>query len=755
METATGWWGRPAILAGLAVGLVSPAFAQTAPIAGGPRAEMPVVLHGSDLPQFAGVPEADLAAFRWDGSAWVRIPLQVDPVYDVDLCSEVPGPVNGSWPPIPPGADPAVTCREKRIDVSGLLEGNSVLDDDDEVVFLVREAGQRRPAGTADPPGAGPAFYEIRLRDDGASPPEEGWIYLYAGTSVPEPAGYAISVDTQTGRLAGDAPPPGCTAADNQYTTVETDGFCLYWATRWSLDDLILKDAPTDGCGTALGSWTAEDPRDVLDRWKGHEQEVGGAVDDDYWGCRSAFVDADDGIPRPGEKIGPVRYVRGVLGAKSAVNTTAYTMVYPRYIETEVRLRVHPMTGIARLLDWAPATKGVHTLYRQTSRRPGAPMADPVDGSLSTGCQTVPGKFDGACVVEDDLRAPGVDAWALLAAPGRPRVFAFSRPLVDPSRFTRDPALDPDYKGFESFYADHHGAGRALNENPGEEEDDGSLANTGFRFDVRTPPETCRAFCTGVSEQTCLNGPSPTDPGCQADPETDLGTYYQPLVHRDALMVLAPAPSGEDQAAAGERLARLEREPVAVTAFYDDGSTTCRDGDGDGWGAPNVAACPNGPGPDDCDDANPAVHPGMLDVCNGIDDDCDPGSADGSEDPQVTGGCDGPDADACAEGTGTCSGGVLSCSDASGDSPEICGNGTDDDCDGPVEPADTCTDGATVSDVNGSGRVDGFDLATLARAFGAGCGDPRYDASVDLDQDCLVDGDDLSIMATAFGRRAP
>ena len=35
------------------------------------------------------------------------------------------------------------------------------------------------------------------------------------------------------------------------------------------------------------------------------------------------------------------------------------------------------------------------------------------------------------------------------------------------------------------------------------------------------------------------------------------------------------------------------------------------------------------------------------------------------------------------------------------------------------------------SDINGSGRVDGFDLARLARAFGSADGDSAYDATTD------------------------
>jgi hypothetical protein len=64
-----------------------------------------------------------------------------------------------------------------------------------------------------------------------------------------------------------------------------------------------------------------------------------------------------------------------------------------------------------------------------------------------------------------------------------------------------------------------------------------------------------------------------------------------------------------------------------------DAGTWYLDGDGDGWGADGASteACsqPSGTVAEggDCDDAEPAVHPGATESCNGIDDDCD-GSVD-------------------------------------------------------------------------------------------------------------------------------
>jgi hypothetical protein len=54
-------------------------------------------------------------------------------------------------------------------------------------------------------------------------------------------------------------------------------------------------------------------------------------------------------------------------------------------------------------------------------------------------------------------------------------------------------------------------------------------------------------------------------------------------------------------------------------------------------------------------------------------------------------------------------------------------------------------------DVDRSGRVDGVDLALLARAFGRTAGDDRYAAAADVDADGQVDGRDLALLASRFG----
>ncbi len=105
----------------------------------------------------------------------------------------------------------------------------------------------------------------------------------------------------------------------------------------------------------------------------------------------------------------------------------------------------------------------------------------------------------------------------------------------------------------------------------------------------------------------------------------------------------------------------------------------------------------------DCDDdpvTGPAVYPGATEFCDGIDNDCDPLTADGSGEPWAYSGCDGPDADLCNENIWHCDGGVQICYDFTDDSVEVC-NGYDDDCDG-------STDEGVLSTFYHDGDSDGY-----------------------------------------------
>jgi hypothetical protein len=141
-----------------------------------------------------------------------------------------------------------------------------------------------------------------------------------------------------------------------------------------------------------------------------------------------------------------------------------------------------------------------------------------------------------------------------------------------------------------------------------------------------------------------------------------------------------------------------------------DGSADLYDVDGDGF---------SGCGPD-CDDADPDVRPGVVEICDEIDQDCD-----GVVDEGTT--CGDDDVDGYTEDGGDCNDADPTINPAA---DEVAGNGRDDDCDGVVDQ------GTEDNDYDGSGTLGGDCDDTDATVY---TGAPELEDGLDNDCDGAID----------------
>ena len=155
------------------------------------------------------------------------------------------------------------------------------------------------------------------------------------------------------------------------------------------------------------------------------------------------------------------------------------------------------------------------------------------------------------------------------------------------------------------------------------------------------------------------------------------------------------------------------------------------DVDGDGFAAE-----------DDCDDSNPAVHPGATEFCNNVDDNCDGVVGDS---PTGAGqACNTGQFGVCSASSTACLGGALSCVQNVQSSAELC-DGLDNDCDGQTDEGLTVDgdgDGHSTPGSCGGTKNDCNDtVAAIHPGAAEVCGDG-------IDQDC--NGQDVDCITLAI-----
>jgi hypothetical protein len=353
-----------------------------------------------------GVAVGEIVAYRWGGTQFVEVPVQVDERYhyclsnppsgfsfysgtdkelsyawDVESWKKIDGQCLAQYPAgIGPTPDP----------VPGL-------DDDDEIVFMASDAGPQAPALALPPPGTS-SGHAVSLIDP-LDPSSVKYVYLFR-----KPGGSAFT-------------------AANGYVGYTRDGDADEWIDRYSFrrdDPEVLgvsntdygpnltgsvcrtasypdPDYPPDPDGTprastdrfprdgvtvsspsyrwrATGRWMVRGLQaakpgqpgvygpDLVDRWKGRAFQqspdstislVGFEDEQVNWEANSALL---------GERMGPVRAIREVWGADSGTNVTKTETFYRDAITYRYHVRVHPIPPDGLYTSW-DYNAGVATTY--------------------------------------------------------------------------------------------------------------------------------------------------------------------------------------------------------------------------------------------------------------------------------------------------------------------------------------------------------------------------------------------------------
>ena len=164
--------------------------------------------------------------------------------------------------------------------------------------------------------------------------------------------------------------------------------------------------------------------------------------------------------------------------------------------------------------------------------------------------------------------------------------------------------------------------------------------------------------------------------GTQPDPRISAGWFFAfaaPDADGNFCLDLPNPAAGQCAFIGATSLIHGEETPAVTGEIRWSGADACPDADGDGFDVCGLRTCPTYPDCADCNDANPAVHPGATETCNLVDDDCN-----GAVDDLGTLHCG---VGACARSTPACIAGSLQTCIPGSPSAEICNLVDDGDAD--------------------------------------------------------------------------
>jgi hypothetical protein len=332
-----------------------------------------LLMTGDEVPGLLGSEPSQIVAFRWGGT-WEQVPVQVDERAVVDF-----GQIYNS----DPSGYTVLTYTD-----AGTFTGpdpDPLLDPDDELVLRASDLG-RRAAGGVHPSGVQPATRtELRVFDPiGAG---EAWVYLYLHDGSLDPSAGAAPIDYSFTLLSGDYKTTyGTERGPNpEDSRVVTGAYEVHFSDRWVRDETSIKAGGASNV-------------DILDRHKA-QFEPGHCLrtEDSFSRGEGAFIV---------NRSGPIRALRGYVGANSGPTTYRINAFYQRREEILTVLRVHEIIGIMDYFDYSSAAIGM--TYRNELTTGGVTI-DGFDDVVTTGeiewemVSGAPGTIVHSIVVDTDI----------------------------------------------------------------------------------------------------------------------------------------------------------------------------------------------------------------------------------------------------------------------------------------------------------------------------------------------------------------
>ena len=318
------------LICGLAFGCLTVSFNTVVHASTLTRLADPVVLTGADVSSLTGIALEDLVAFRYD-SGWEQIPIQVDERAVVNYDDVYDGHTNWGRGYI----------RLSYTDAGTFTGGDpdTALDDDDEIVFMAKDAGAK-PGAFTEPAGIIPGSgVEVAIADPLDA--GQGYVYLFQQDGMLDPGAGMQYVDYQFNLLSGDYLTTYVIGSgwNPEDSTVVTGYYERHFSDRWICDGLSIY------AGSASGV-------DILDRQKSPTRGPGSCdrTTDTYSEGEGAFVRNSGG---------PVRAIRSYVGCNSGPLTQRVHTYYEQREDIATYLRVHAINSVADYFDYSPDATGV------------------------------------------------------------------------------------------------------------------------------------------------------------------------------------------------------------------------------------------------------------------------------------------------------------------------------------------------------------------------------------------------------------